>query len=152
MKQEWEPLLTFMENKNVRIANLDQARQGPSFAPGGRSLAGIVDEDDDDDEDEFAAGGVDEEDEDFKGAGASSDDSSDNDSDAELIPEEGISVEAVGGKCCPTRCILSDSILNCMVQCAPLLHAGTSAACPTAMQSGVTHPILAFFCVHYVLA
>lgn len=85
-----------MENKNVRIANLDQARQGPSFAPGARPLAGIVD-DDDDDEDEFGAGGVDEEDEDFKGAGASSEDSSDNESDAELIPEEGISVEAVGG-------------------------------------------------------
>lgn len=80
----------------MRIANLDQARQGPSFAPGGRSLAGIVDEDDDD-EDEFAAGGVDEEDEDFKGAGGSSEESSDNESDAELIPEEGISVEAVGG-------------------------------------------------------
>lgn len=112
LKQEWEPLLTFMENKNVRIANLDQARQGPSFAPGGRPLAGIVDEDDDDDEDEFAAGGVDEEDEDFKGAGASSDDSSDNDSDAELIPEEGISVEAVGGNCYPQLCILADFIPN----------------------------------------
>lgn len=96
MKQEWEPLLNFMESKNVRIANLDQARQGPSFALAGRSLAGIVDEDDDD-EDEFGAGVADEEDEDFKGAGASSDDSSDNDSDAELIPEDGISVEAVGG-------------------------------------------------------
>jgi len=120
LKQEWEPLLTFMENKGVRIANLDQARQGPSFAPGGRSLAGIVDEDDDD-EDEFAAGaGDEEEDEDFKGAGGSSEESSDNESDAELIPEEGISVEAVGGTTrCNIRC--RRSVPNSLIAAARAL-------------------------------
>jgi hypothetical protein len=99
MKQEWEPLLNFLEEKNVRIRNLDQARQGPGFAPAA-PLAGIElggDDDEDDEDDEFGAGGEEEEDEDFAAGGGSASESSDADSDAELIPEKNISVEAVGG-------------------------------------------------------
>ena len=97
MKQEWEPLLNFMEEKNIRISNLDQARQGPGFAPAA-PLAGMdLGGDEDEEDDEFGGEGMAEEDGDFDAGGGSGSDSSDNDSDAELIPEEGISVEAVGG-------------------------------------------------------
>ena len=100
MKQEWEPLLNFMEEKNIRISNLDQARQGPGFAPAaplaGMDLGG--DDEEDEEDDEFGAGGaMAEEDGDFDAGGGSGSDSSENDSDAELIPEDGITVEAVGG-------------------------------------------------------
>jgi hypothetical protein len=103
MKQEWEPLLNFMEEKNIRISNLDQARQGPGFAPAaplaGMDLGG--DEDEDEEDDEFGGGGaLAEEDGDFEAGGGSASDSSDNESDAELIDEEGITVEAVGGALC----------------------------------------------------
>ena len=114
MKQEWEPLLNFMEEKNIRISNLDQARQGPGFAPAaplaGMDLGG---DDEDEEDDEFGAGGaMAEEDGDFDAGGGSGSDSSDNDSDAELIPEEGITVEAVGGTPSFLRhCMSTSSIL-----------------------------------------
>eukprot|EP01025_Chloroclados_australasicus_P058477 TRINITY_DN7346_c0_g3_i1.p1 TRINITY_DN7346_c0_g3~~TRINITY_DN7346_c0_g3_i1.p1 ORF type:complete len:212 (-),score=70.78 TRINITY_DN7346_c0_g3_i1:221-856(-) len=57
-------------------------------------------EEEDEEDDDFGAGGdaEEEEDSDFAGGAASDDSDSDADSDAELIAEEGITVEAVGGK------------------------------------------------------
>jgi hypothetical protein len=53
-KHDWEPLLTFLEEKRVRVTNLEQARQGPGFAPnmpldGMTALDGADDNDEDDD-------------------------------------------------------------------------------------------------------
>ena len=52
-KQDWEPLLSFLEEKKVRVSNLEQARQGPGVAqqlPGLDEVLGGDDEEEEDDD------------------------------------------------------------------------------------------------------
>jgi hypothetical protein len=51
-KHDWEPLLNFLEQKEVAVANLEQARQGPGYAQAlplqGMNKADEEEEEDDD--------------------------------------------------------------------------------------------------------
>jgi hypothetical protein len=55
-KHDWEPLLTFLEDKKVRVLNLDQARQGPGVAaalPLDKMAEAGLDDDEDEADDDF---------------------------------------------------------------------------------------------------
>ena len=107
-RSEWSNILNFIEEKKIKIENLDTAKQGPSAGPNftlaeadgiDPGLAGADEEEDDDDFNGDAEGSGDEDfgsDAGGSSAGSSGDDG-DSASDAELVEEEGISVDKISG-------------------------------------------------------
>lgn len=100
-RTEWQTLFDFINSKKLRIENLSSAAQGPGgpgkaldvdddFDPGMRRAEAEIDTEEDDED--FAAG---------SGSGSESEDidsDGDGSDDAEMVAEEGISVDAVMSK------------------------------------------------------
>ena len=53
---DWEPLLAFLEEKKIRVANLEQARQGPGYTPSMplQGLGAAAGDEEDEEDDDFA--------------------------------------------------------------------------------------------------
>ncbi|KAG2487533.1 hypothetical protein HYH03_013813 [Edaphochlamys debaryana] len=97
-RSEWGNLFEFINTKKIPIENLASAKRGPGGAvlgldadddmdPGMRRAAAEADDDEDDEDEDFDAAG-----------GTESSESIDEDDDAEMIEEEGVSLEAFKAK------------------------------------------------------
>lgn len=100
-RTEWQNLFEFIHAKRIRIDNLNQAQHGPGnmpttmdlgdeMDPGMRAVAAEVGGDSDEEDEDFDAGD--------SGSGSATESEGDSGSDAEMIAEEGISVQAISKK------------------------------------------------------